>query len=294
MMAMLNKKYFGTSVDIEWLYIKISFILFWFITFYFSIINSHQIPLPVGICTLVNLNWILYPIIKIIVIIFTLIFCILYLFEYKMRWICFFLFIISLISFSIEESNGLYNRNTLLSLILFVQFISYLKEQSNLHNSSALQYSIQVIAGAYTLSAISKLCDAGLFWVVDGKRITLQILKSHFQEYSDYVNNSFLLKGDILVKFIENHTFLLYIVLSVSLILELFALVTLTNKKITLIYGILLLFMHLGIYIIMDILILPIILPMIIFMINPLFHAFKLVTAIHHRLRIINHTVNSL
>ncbi len=283
MKAMLNNKYFGTSLYIEWLFIKISFILFWFITFYFSILNSHQIPLPVGICTLVNLNWILYPIIKNIVIFFTLIFCIFYLLEYKMRWICFLLFIISLISFSIEESNGIYNRNTLLTVILFVQFISYLKDHNNQFNNSALQYSIQVIAGAYTLSAMSKLVESGLFWIVDGKRITLQILKSHFQEYSDFGNNSFLLHGDILVKFIENHTFLLYIVLSVSLLLELFALATLKNKKIKLIYGILLLVMHLGIYIIMDILILPIIAPMIIFMINPLFYAFKLFTAIHHR-----------
>jgi len=277
---MLNKKYSITSVGIEWLSIKMSFILFWFITFYFSIISSHKIPLPVGICALVNIKWILYPITKIVFIFFTLILGILYIFEFKMRWICFFLFIISLITFSIEESNGIYNRNTLLTVIFFVQFFSYQRKNNAYHINNALQYSVQVIVGAYTLSAISKLFNSGLFWVLDGKRITLQILKSHFLVYSDYGNSSFLIIGGKLVEFIESHTFLVYFALSSSLILELFALVSLKNNKNTLLYGILLLLMHLGIYLTMNIFITAIIAPMIIFMINPLFNLFKLLIAI--------------
>ncbi len=256
----------------KWKFGRLSFIIYWLIVFLTSIIKSNQIPFPVGICSLINFEWLLLPTIKSFFIILSLLLCLLYLLEYKMAWVCFLLFMISTISFTIEESNGLYYRNTLLSVIFFVQFISYStssKEKNKWINS--MQYSIQVILGAYTLSAISKLKTAGFYWVINGKRITLQILKSHFQEFSDFGNQFYLVKGNLLVNYIEHHPMIIYSILTISLLLELFSLVALFNSKMTFYYGILLLFMHVGIYLIMDIAILPIIVPMVIFMINPLF-----------------------
>lgn len=271
MMAVWKNNSFNSYTSLEWMCIKLSFILFWFGTFYFSILKSNQIPLPIGFCKLFDFQFILSYWNKKFFILSSLVFCAFYIYEYKMSLTCLILFIISTITFSIEESNGIYNRNTLLTIILFVQFISYFKTDSFTKKNDALQYSIQVIVGSYTLSAISKLLNSGIFWVIDGKRITLQILKSHYQEFSDYGNKTCLIKGNIMVHFIENHQLLLYIVLFISLMLELFSMIALRNKQFSFFYGILLFLMHLGIFYIMDISILPIIVPMVIFMINPLF-----------------------
>jgi hypothetical protein len=59
--------------------------------------------------------------------------------------------------------------------------------------------------------------------------------------------------------------------LTISLILELFAWISLGSKKRAIIYGILLLSMHIGIKLTMDISLVTISGPMLIFMVNPLF-----------------------
>jgi hypothetical protein len=61
------------------------------------------------------------------------------------------------------------------------------------------------------------------------------------------------------------------LVLAFTLIIEFFAFVSIFNKKYSLICGTLLLIMHIGIYLVLDVAIKGTYIPMLIFMINPLF-----------------------
>lgn len=72
-------------------------------------------------------------------------------------------------------------------------------------------------------------------------------------------------------EFILSHPTLVYVLLSISLFLELFAFVIVLNKRIAFIYGFILFGMHLGIQYVMNIYIKDIVNCMIVFTLNPIF-----------------------
>jgi hypothetical protein len=197
-----------------------------------------------------------------------------YISEKHMIWITLFLFLISVLVFTIEESNGIFRRNDLFSFIFFSQFLSYIFKAKNIDSNiqkNRVQFSVQVIAIGYTLSAISKLSASGLNWVFDGRKMPLQIMKSFFYSFVNDGNNFFIQKGNEMIKTFNNNLYLIYFLLGFSLFLEFFAVISIFNKKISFIYGLLLLVMHIGIYWVLDIAIKGIYIPMLIFMVNPLF-----------------------
>lgn len=268
-----NKIYTNNYNNAEWFFIKIILIGLW-VKLASIVLSSFQtIPMPQGICKILPCELFLagYPkYVLIIVIFFASLF---YILEIKQMLTCLAIFILSTLLFTIEDSNGILNRNSIFTFVFFAQFLAYLlynyDSKTNL-KKNRIQFSVQVIAAGYTLSALSKLFNSGIFWVEDGKRITLQILKSYYSLYVDYGNTTILDKGLKMANFIENHTTLVYFLLGTSLILELFALVSILSKKHALIYGLLLTAMHIGIYIVMDIAIVSILIPMLLFMVNPL------------------------
>jgi len=204
-------------------------------------------------------------------------------FEKQMMITTLLIGLLSMYWFTVEESNGIYPRTGLLSFVFFAQFFAYSIKKYRPHFDVAyyrVQFPIQAIAATYTLAAISKLQTSGLAWVTDGQNVSIQILKSHSSKYFTFGNIADLIHGQEIVHWLMDHSSLVYLVLSVSLLLELFCIISLSSKRSALIYGILLFSMHIGIILLMNIRILPIMVPMFIFMVNPIYLLFNAVLSL--------------
>lgn len=289
MKEILNKIYTNNYTNLEWNFIKIIFITLW-IKLVSIVLNSFQtIPMPQGICKLIPCELFLDGYIKYTLILVIIIASLFYILEIKQMYTCLVIFIISTLLFTIEESNGILNRNSLFTFVFFAQFLAYLlyHYDSKSHiKENRIQFSGQVIAAGYTLSALSKLFHSSIFWIHDGKRITLQILKSFYTVYVTDGNTKWVSKAENMVAFIENHLLIVSFLLGTSFFLELFALLSIKSKKSALVYGILLTFMHLGIYIVMDIAIVSILIPMLLFMVNPLYIIWVILRSFYKKLAV--------
>lgn len=260
----------------EWICIKISLLAIWLKTI-FPLFNFYkEVAMPLGICKILPCEYLNSSWIAIFILITIIVFSVLYLLEKRMMLSTFIIFFLSLLFFTLEESNGVFERRGLLTFMFFAQFIAYalhsfLKRDFNL-TTYRVQFSIQVIAIGYFLSGCSKLMTSGLQWITDGIRMPLQILKSFHSSYANNGEEFFLEQGAQMVQFIESNHLLVYFVLAGTLLLELGAIsVLFFSKKYTVVYGILLFCMHMGIFIVMDIKIVTIFHPMIALFLNPLY-----------------------
>jgi len=274
MSTIINKYFSKQHNDTEWFFMKFSVATLWLSAIFLIVRGFSSSPLPIGICTWFPCDFLLHFPFNKILLYSSVIIAYLYIFEIKVLWTSFIMFLISLLVFSIEESNGILERRGLLTFIFLAQFVAYFLHNKKNHfnlKKYRIQFSVQVIAAGYVLAGLSKLIHSGWNWVLDGERITLQILKSHYYTYIDLGNESWLAKGYELVKFIEAHPYLLTFLLASSLLLELGAFLAIYSRRHAIMYGLLLLFMHIGIYWVMEIAIVSILFPMLIFMINPLY-----------------------
>nr|WP_315164637.1 hypothetical protein [uncultured Flavobacterium sp.] len=289
MREILNKIYNNNYTNLEWNFIKIIFITLWIILASMMLYSYQTIPMPQGICKIVPCELFLdgslkYPLILVIILV-----TLFYILEIKQMYTCLGLFVISTLLFTMEESNGILNRNSLFTFVFFAQFLAYLLHHYDSKSDikkNRIQFSVQVITAGYTLSALSKLYHSGIYWIQDGKRISLQILKSHFSLFVTNGDSKIVRSGENMVQFIESNPSLVYLLLGSSLFLELFALLSIKNKKTALVYGILLTFMHLGIYIVMDIAIVSILIPMLLFMVNPLYIIWVILKSFYKKLAV--------
>lgn len=285
----MNAIWNNSYTKLEWKFMKIALVIFWVNLIVNILFEYSSIPMPIGILGFLPANIFISFYIKSICLIAASIISIFYVYEKQMIFATFFLFIVSVVVFTIEESNGIFRRNDLFSFVFFAQFLSYVfkakKIDSNI-GKNRIQFSVQVIAVGYTLSAISKINDSGFNWILDGKKIPLQIMKSFFYSYVNDGNYYFIQKGNETINNFNNNLYLIYFLLGFSLLLELFALISIFNKKNALIYGFLLMFMHIGIHVVLDISIKGIYIPMIIFMINPLFLISILIKKLNSKFKI--------
>lgn len=259
--------------NLEWLCIKVPFILFFLLLSSRILLGYSKITFPVALCTFGCCDWILIYPIKIFVLIILMLFSVTYIFEYKMNATLGFLSIISVIVFSLEESNGIMNRASLISMVFIAQWIAYLlyHKQSNKLIANRIQFSIQLVVATYMLSAISKLVTSGINWVSDSQYAVLQIQKSIYYNFYDSTNLNFILDGNQFVQYIDQHgTFFRFLFLS-ALIIEFTVFIALFNKKTRILYGLLLLSMHIGIFVVMDIIIPHVFIPMILLFLNPIY-----------------------
>ena len=117
--------------------------------------------------------------------------------------------------------------------------------------------------------AISKITDAGILWFTDAPKLSVQILKSYYYSYSTGGDTNVIKHGWVIANWVLNHPATIQFLLFISLLLESCSFLLLTNKIIALVYGSLLLCMHIGIFIFMGINFISICMPMVIFCINP-------------------------
>ncbi len=272
MKKMWSNLAFKQYTIVEWRIAKTLFILFW-AKITFGILHTYSsIPVPSGIFTLFHpsnetLTW-LNPIIVVV----SALHGICYLFEYKMRYTTLMLFILSVYTFSLQESNGILTRSGLVSFIFFAQFLAYALNQINKPVNDYLKqfnFSVQAIVATYALSAISKLTESGIAWINGGKYMALQIIKSYEYKYVTTGNYNFVTTGNNMALFVQTYPKLISAMLAATLALELCAVLFIQNKRNVFIYGILLLTMHIAMGIIMRINLTSISAPMVIFMVVP-------------------------
>ncbi len=258
----------------EWICAKIS--LVWiaamFLLYTYSKYNSQ--PFPVGICTLIDCAAFMGFWGKTAFVSLLAILALCYVFEIKMIFTTLALAIVYLIGASLEESNGILSRTSLITAIFLGQWLAYvLLHFKVIHNVTkhAMQFSVQLVAASYTLAAISKITTAGFGWFLDGPYMSLQVLKSFSFDYFSSGDMAAMQAGEDFAAFVLNNAFIIKGMLLVSLILEATVVLALISRKWTVIYGVFLLGMHIGIKILMDILITAIAVPMMIFFLNPLY-----------------------
>ena len=260
-------------VDKQWVCIKIPLIYIWLKVVKDCLLTGYSVPIPLGICkffdcTLFLEGW------GLALITFTaLLLSIAYVADFKMKWVTLCLFILSVIVFTSEESSGILKRNGTFSYLFLAQSFAYWFNKSNVLklSHSRIQYSVQAVTVGYFLAACSKLLDSGIGWASDGSRITLQVLKSIHYAYYTNLENVELVKGEEVLRFLNESQNVIHVVLAASLILELFALTAAVNRRAGRWYGLALLMLHIGIYYIMDVFIYSFAVPMVIVLINPLY-----------------------
>jgi hypothetical protein len=241
----------------------------------FFLFHRTELSFPIGFCALLNCHWMLQDTARWAIVAVLAVAGIGYVFERAMITSTFSLFLVSLVVGSLEESTGFRDENGLLTLVFFVQFLAYaLHRVGKLHDLSSfrLHFSLQAVAAVYFLSGVSKLSEAGLDWfTTDAPYFTLEIWRKYGSVFSSTGNESLYAFGAQLATWLLSHELVLKLLLGVGLLLELSAWVMLVHQRAAFVYGGMLLAMHLGIFITLHIFYPSIMLPMLIFTINPLY-----------------------
>jgi len=260
--------------SIEWKFMKVSFSLIWFLSFLSILYKYSFAPTPESVFKLIPAGFYLSFYAKIFLFLFNLLLIYFYVFEKYIWWSLLCLSVISLFGFSLEDSNSDFDRNTMITGIFFAQFLAYsIKKKYNEFDIEKyrVQFSVQIIAISYTLSAIAKLKTSGLNWVTEGLMMPLQIMKTNYFGYVNDANLEHIQNAHHVIELLSKYSVGVMFVLAFTLIIEFFAFVSIYSKKISFIYGILLMFMHIGIYLVLDVAIKGTYIPMLIFMLNPLY-----------------------
>ncbi len=264
---------YGNST--EWFFMKLSFIVP--VVFYLlrCLAKFPAQPYPVGICNLIDCTLPGSGPIKFLTYAILATAAILYVWEKAMLFSTFTLFLLSLTLLSLEESNGYKGENGLVTLLLLVQFLAYLfhaiRKQDNLaHNR--VQYSIQIIAAVYILSGISKMYYSGISWFMeDAPGFILEVQRVCNLEFAATGFAGFREKGNTISEFLTNNPVILHGILFFTVVIELGSFIMLFGKKYAFGYAFLFLGMHIGIYLVMDIFFPTIMIPMLIFAVNPVY-----------------------
>jgi len=259
---------------IEWTIMKSSFSLIWLLSFLLVFSRYNYAPTPESIFKLLPGSFYLSNNAKIFLLSTNLLLIYFYITEKHIWWSLLGLSLISLFAFSLEDSNSDFNRNTMITGIFFAQFFAYSIKKIYLDfdiEKYRIQFSVQLISISYTISAISKLNTSGLNWITDGLLMPLQIMKTNYFGFVNDGNIAHITNARQIINLLDKYSFGVMFVLAFTLIIELFAVVSIINKKYAFVYGILLVFMHIGIYLVLDVAIGGTYIPMLIFMVNPMF-----------------------
>jgi hypothetical protein len=270
----LSKIESPSSHDLAWLLTKLVYSVFWIILMFMMIGKcTESCAFPTGMCKLNSFSILFTNVGKVLLSIAIITSVAMYVLEIKMVYTLSFLFLISCIVMSHYESNGMFSRATVFSIIWFAQLLAYSIRYLNADFDLRywrIQYSVQSIAACYTLAGISKLYASGLGWIYIGPLFSLQIMKNYAFLYSDTGAIGYIYQAKSMAYELTKHNISLTIMLAISLVLESFCLLVSFNKSIRIIFGIGLMLMHIGIAFILGIGISAIAFPMCIFFIIPL------------------------
>jgi hypothetical protein len=253
------KNYFWgiESRENAWGVTKIVFVIYWLYQIVKILLLPIQINFPKSVCLLINCTHFLIPISKSLLILFAIIASVLFVFEKFMVFTLGILSLISILVFSINTSIGYDNAINFSSAILISQLIAYIlfkvdKEEKKLW-LNRIHFPVQIIVASYFLAALSKIQHGGFSWFLQNEGFVIQVKKSLLQEYYTSGNLKILEKIDFLTSFFTAFPLLVNVLLLFAFLLEFFGFIILFKKEAKVIYGFLLLLMHLGIYYVMGI-----------------------------------------
>ena len=254
----------------EWWILKVCLGIIWFGIVRHAFISPNGVPFPCGICSLINCSALVGAYTGYVFTGLAVVFSLLYIIEKQMRWVTLLMALLSLVCFTLEESNGILNRSSLYTLVFAAQSLAYFRNNANL-KTERIQFAVQIIAAGYMLAGIAKMRETGLAWVSDSPQAVLQMLKGYCANYFNWGDKDQLQLGLDLANFALHHSLVVKWLFGFSLIFELFAFLAVKNKARTFVYGLLLTGMHIGIYYFMHIVIVAIFFPMLLFMVNPVY-----------------------
>jgi len=112
-------------------------------------------------------------------------------------------------------------------------------------------YSQLTIAGAYVIAGVSKLLRSGLSWIVDSPLISVQVVKTHSQNYYNWLQDVYSDRGMTVANWISDHPMLTRFMLTGGLLLELFAFLCLLGRGWAFVIGAAMVGLHVSISLIM-------------------------------------------
>jgi hypothetical protein len=262
--------------DLEWLWLRLSFGVYWLYNFHWSLWHFEQVQVPVGMANWIDLHFLSIYGVKVLFTILAFGSLAAYFFEKYVSVSLSFLFLLSMLVFTAEESSGVFYRVSLLTMIWLAQLLALFMNDWRVQRDQMIFFSIQVISAAYLLAAFSKWSFSGFSWVADAKYFDLQALKGHYFNWASDLKQGHLATAKAKVRFVADHLWLIQLLLALSLVLETAAIFMLRSKSWALYFGWALVLMHLGIYLMMDIFIAPVAIPMFIFLVNPVYKGIHL------------------
>ncbi len=233
-------------------------------------------PEPNGLVNYIDFTFLGNPYINTILQVFLFIFAAFYIWGRFMPISVAYMFFYLVALGTLKNSQGAISHGTqIVALVLLGQFCAYcwcsflkfqkqsIKTKDNLtHHNLAFDFTQQAIAAAYIVAGIMKLINPPFVWrmglpipagwIRDLPFIAVGIIKTHSQQYYNTLSEETLERGNIIANWIISHPNLTRIVLSGGLFLELFAFLLLLNRKWSFIIGLSLIFMHWGIFEIMQ------------------------------------------
>lgn len=232
------------------------------------------IAYPSGILSVGGGTWLLLPGARAGIAVVLGVLMVLYLLQLRMAVVTAGIAALSLVILTIGEANGVMGRNGLITMVWLGQCLAYVLHRRGIVADIAqarFQLPLQAVAAVYTLAALAKLYPSAIQWIADAPYMSLQVTKSF--DYHWYTTGDVALHqaGLQRASWLYGHPLFTRALLACSLVLEAGAVVLLTGRRPALVYGLLLLCMHLGISYSMDIFFPSISTPMIAFAINPLY-----------------------
>lgn len=280
---MINTRSFEYSEN-EWRLIKLFTGIIWLLEICRVLLlnNYTTAPYPEGIFRLADLSFISTSPFQYLLVVIAVAGVIMYVAEKRMIATLLLLSFTSLAVFTLERSNSVKSRSELLSLIFLVQLAAYIKtrfftKEETAHNT-AVFYSIQMVAAAYVMSAISKLLNSGLDWILQSQNFVVQITKISEQIWIEFgldiSRHTQWVTGVLL-----SHSHATHLFFAIALAVELLAFVACFSKTSARRYGWMLLALHLGMFLLIGIVIPVFVLLVLIYLLNiskPLLNGFNL------------------
>lgn len=244
-----------------WFWIKLVFVLSWFVSIWTVFLFPGTNTYPNGFCTLFPCDLFQSSTIRILLFVWTLLASTGYVMEKYMLPSLASLSLISVIAFSLLSSKGIGYSNNFSSGIFIAQFLAYVVHFFTPNKAylrhTRIQFPVQIIAASYVLSALSKLSTSDIYWFFNHEGFALQVKKSLLMTYINTGQEQTLLKADLLFNFLMNYPIITHTALFFALALEFFTFIVLLKPNFKVVYGWLLIALHLGIYLFMDIHYLP-------------------------------------
>lgn len=186
---------------------------------------------------------------------------VMYLLERQMLFSTAVLTLGSILCFSIERSNGIYHREELFSLVLFMQTASYARYAMASDDfrkrtqpwNLAMFGSVAIISAAYVMAGVSKLMTSGIDWVVDSPKVILKVMDSFEHKYIDNGWEPMLAHGQRMADMVQWSSLAVQIAFAFALMVELLAFLALRGRMTARRMGLLLLSLHLGMFLLLHV-----------------------------------------